>query len=252
MIDIHSHLTFSGLDEIKDNVVSEAKKSMKAIITCGLSRDFEKAIEVGKKYSGFVYVSLGIHPEDIVNMSDSEVENDLEFIRKHAGGIVAVGEIGLDRYWVKDDKQNERCKEFFIKCLDIAKEFDLPVVLHSRNAEEDVFKIIKENRIKRAVFHHYSGNMTLANQIMESGYYISIPTIIGTSKNLKKIAKNFQLEKFMTETDSPFNSPTQEKTNYPYNVKLTLMKIAEIRNEPFEVVDKATTENAIEFFGLRI
>ena len=92
--------------------------------------------------------------------------------------------------------------------------------------------------------------MTLAKQIIESGYYISIPTIIKTSKNLKKIGKSFPLDRLMTETDSPFNSPTQDKMNYPYNVKLTLMKIAELRNEPFEIVDRITTENAIRFFNL--
>lgn len=250
MIDVHCHLTFSGLDEIKDKVINESKKSMHAIITCGLSRDLEKALELSKKYSGFVYVSLGIHPEDIINMPDKDVEKDLKFIRSHADDIVAVGEIGLDYAWVQDFKQNERCKEVFIKCLDMAKETGLPVILHSRRAEEDVFQILKENDVEHAVFHHYSGNMTLAKQIIESGYYISIPAIIKTSKNLKKIAKSFPLDRLMTETDSPFNSPTDEKTNYPYNVKLTLTEIAKLRSESLEIVDKLTTENAIKFFNL--
>ena len=252
MIDIHCHLTFPGLNEIKDKVIAEAKKSMNAIITCGLSRDCEKALEVSKKYPEFVYLSLGIHPEDIINMNDEGIEKNLEFIRSHADDIVSVGEVGLDRYWVKDDEQNEKCKGIFIRCLDIAKELNLPVVLHSRDAEEDVFKLICENNIKQAVFHHYSGSITLAKQIIESGYYISIPTIIKTSKNLKKIGKSFPLYKLMTETDSPFNSPTQNKANYPYNVKLTLDKIYELRNTSFETVDKATTENAIKFFGLKL
>ena len=250
MIDIHCHLTFPGLDEIKDKVILEARKSMSAIINCGLSRDYQHALEVGKKYPDFVYVSLGIHPEDIINMNDKEIEKNLEFIRNHADDIVALGEIGLDYDWVKDAKQNEKCKEIFIKCLDIAKEEDLPVILHSRKAEEDVFQIIKENNIKRAVFHHYSGNMTLAKQIIDSGYFISIPTIIRTSKNLKKIGKNFPPDRLMTETDSPFNSPNQDKMNYPYNVKFTLMKIAKLRNTSFETVDAITTDNAVKLFGL--
>ncbi|MBI4010580.1 MAG: TatD family hydrolase [Candidatus Aenigmarchaeota archaeon] len=250
MIDIHCHLAFPGLDEIKDKVILESKKSMRAIITCGLSGNYKQTLELAKKYSEFIYASLGIHPEDIINMNDENVEKDLEFIRNNADDIVAVGEIGLDYSWVTDSKKNERCKEIFVKCLDIAKETNLPVILHSRKAEEDVFKIVNESGVKKAVFHHYSGNMTLANQIIENGYYISIPTIIGTSKNLKKIGKNFPLEKLMTETDSPFNSPTKEKTNYPYNVKLTLMEIAELRGIPFETVDAITTDNAIKFFNL--
>lgn len=250
MIDIHCHLTFPGLDEIKNRVILEAKNSMQAIVNCGLSGDYEKALEISKDYPDFVRLSLGIHPEDIMKMADEEIENNLEFIRTHADEIVAIGEIGLDRYWVRDDKKNEKCKEIFVRCLDISKELNLPVVLHSRDAEEDVFKLICENNIKQAVFHHYSGSMTLAKKIIENGYYISIPTIIKTSKNLKKIGRTFPLDRLMTETDSPFNSPTQERTNYPYNVKLTLMKIAELRNESFEEVDRATTENAAKFFGL--
>mgnify|MGYP001560218980 CR=1 FL=1 len=251
MIDIHCHLTFPGLDEIKNRVILDAKNSMQAIVNCGLSGDYEKALEIGNNHPDFVKLSLGIHPEDIIKMTDEEIEKNLDFIKNHADDIVAIGEIGLDRYWVKDDEQNEKCKEIFIRCLDISKELDLPVILHSRDAEEDVFRLIRENNVKRAVFHHYSGSMTLAKQIIESGYYISIPTIIKTSKNLKKIGKSFPLDRLMTETDSPFNSPTQDKMNYPYNVKLTLMKIAELRNEPFEIVDKITTETAINFFRLK-
>lgn len=250
MIDAHCHLTFPGLDEIKEKVIAESKKSMRAIINCGLLNVFEKTLELSKKYPSFVYSSLGIHPEDISKMSDDDIKLDLEFIRNHADEIVAIGEIGLDYFWVKDGKQNEKCKEIFIECLDVAKEVDLPVVLHSRNAEEDVFKIVKENNVKNAVFHHYSRNITLAKEIIDAGYYISIPTIIATSKNHKKIAKNFPLDKLMTETDSPFNSPTQDRTNYPYNVKLTIEKISELRNETFEVIDKVTTENAARFFNL--
>ncbi len=250
MIDIHCHLTFPGLDEIKDTVILESKKSMRAVINCGLTGFYEKTLDVQKKYEGFIFTSLGIHPDDIVKMTDKEIEKNLEFIQSHTDDVVALGEIGLDYYWVTVRKQNERCKEVFVKCLDIAKDENLPVILHSRRAEEDVFNIIKENGIKRAVFHHFSGNMTLAKQIIESGYYISIPTIIKTSKNLKKIGKTFPLDRLMTETDSPFNSPTKDKTNYPYNVKLTLMEIAGLRNESFETVDVATTDNALKFFDL--
>lgn len=250
MIDIHCHLTFSGMNEIKDEVVKEAKKSMHALITCGLTRDLKESLEFSKKYPDFVYLSLGIHPQDVANMKDSALEKDLDFIRNHADDVVAIGEIGLDYYWITDKKQNERCKEVFVKCLDIARESDLPVILHSRRAEEDVFDIVKESGMKKVVFHHYSGNMTLAKSIIDSGYYISIPTIIATSKNLKKITGNFSLEKFMTETDSPFNSPTSDKTNYPYNVRLTLEKISELRNEDFESVDQTINRNAVKFFNL--
>ena len=229
MIDIHCHLTFPGLDEIKEKVILEAKKSMVAIINCGLSNYFEKTLEISKNHPKFVYSTLGIHPEDIVKMKDEEIERELEFIRENANKIVAIGEIGLDYFWVKDKEQNEKCKEIFIRCLEIAKERKLPVVLHSRNAEEDVFKIVKKNGIENAVFHHYSGNISLAKQIIDDGYCISIPTIIGTSKNHKKIVKNFSLDKLMTETDSPFLGPVKAERNEPAFVKNSVTKIAELK-----------------------
>ncbi len=250
MIDIHCHLTFPKLDEIKEKVIADAKKSMHSIITCGLSGGYGKALDLSKAHPNFIFLSLGIHPGDVIKMSDEELRNNLDFITNHTGDIVAVGEIGLDYYWVKDGKQNERCKEVFIKCLDIAKECGLPVILHSRKAEADVFKIVKENKIKDAVFHHYSGNMTLAKEIIEDGYYISIPTIIGTSKNLKKIGKAFPLDMLITETDSPFNSPIKDKINFPYNVEFTLEILAKLRNTTFSDVDKQTTINARKVFNL--
>lgn len=249
MIDVHCHLTYKGLDEIKDKVVEEAKKTMTAIITCGYPKDCREALELSKKYRGFVFLTLGLHPIDIVKMSDEEVDDYLDFIREHKDDIVAIGEIGLDWHWFKDEKQNERFREIFVKCLNLSKELNLPVLLHTRKAEQECFEIVKNLGIKKAVFHYYSGNITLARQIIESGYFISLSTSINNSSNSKDIAKKFPLNFLLTETDSPF--PMQEKPNVPQNVKLVVEKIAELRNVPFEDVGKQTTENAVRFFGLK-
>jgi len=252
MIDIHCHLAFPGLNEIKDKVINEAKKSMDAIITCGLSRDFEKTLEVSGKYSGFVYATLGIHPEDIINMTDDEMEKNLEFIRNHSDDIVAIGEIGLDGHLQLDSKSKERTEVVFMRLLQLSNELDIPVILHSRKAEDEVLNAVLEEKIKSAVFHCYTGNMTIANRIIENGYHISLATNISNSKNCTKIARRFPLERLMSETDSPFLSPIKGKLNIPSNVRYVIERIAEERNMEFEVVETEIDKNIANFFNLDI
>jgi TatD DNase family protein len=245
-------LTYQGLDEIKEKVIEEAKAVLNAIITCGYPNDAEKSLELSKRYHSFVFLTLGLHPVDIVKMSDQQVKEYLDLIRNNRENIVAVGEIGLDKHIFKDEKQNERFREVFLQCLELAKELDLPAVLHLRKAEQEGFDIVSEMGIKKVVFHYYSGGITLARQIIERGYYISIPSTINNSKNLRDIGKKFPLEFLLTETDSPFSSPFNEKINVPQNVKVVVEKIAELRKIDAKEVDRITTENAIKIFGLPI
>ncbi len=251
MIDVHCHLAYPGLVEIGEKVVEEAKKSMTALITCGYPRDYKESLELAKKYPKFVFLSLGLHPIDIAKMSDKEVDEYLGFVRAHKEDIVAIGEIGLDRHWFKDEKEQKRFKEVFVRCLELAKELDLPVLLHTRKAEQECFEIVKNLGMEKVVFHCYGGNLTLAKQIIDAGYFISLTTNINNSSNAKDIAKKFPLERLMTETDSPFLSPEKEKPNVPMNVKIVVEKIAGLRKMSFEDVDKQTTENAVKFFGLK-
>ncbi len=220
MIDVHCHLTYPGLNEIKERVIEEARNEMKAIITCGYPKDCKEALQLSKKYSGFVYLTLGLHPIDIVKMSDEELGKYLDFIRDHADDIVAIGEIGLDKHWFKDEKDNERFEKVFIQCLDLSKELELPVILHLRKAEEDGFRIVVENNIEKAIFHCYGGNLTLGRQIIEKDYFISLATNINNSSNSKDIARKFPSQQLLTETDSPFLSPVPGKPNVPQTVRM--------------------------------
>jgi len=250
MIDCHCHLAYEGLREISEKVVEDARKTMKAIINCGYPKDCEKALEISKKNEGFVFLELGLHPIDIIKMTDEEIKKYLGYIRDHASDIVAVGEIGLDRHWYPDEKDNERFKAVFVKCLELAEELRLPTVLHTRKAEDECFEIVTEMKFKRVNFHFFSGSLTLAKKIIDCGYYISLTNTLENSKNSRKIAQKFPLDKLLTETDSPFLSPNPPQPNVPQNVKIVLEKISEYRKIPIEEVDKITTENAVKFFGL--
>jgi TatD DNase family protein len=252
MIDIHCHLTHPGLDEIKEKVIEDARKVMDCIITCAYPKDVKKALELSKKHKDFVYLTLGLHPIDISKMNDKEIENYLEFIRDHADDIVGIGEIGLDEHWFPNG--GERYRKVFVKCLELAKELDLPVILHLRKAEQEGFDIVTENKMKNVVFHSYAGNLTLAKRIMEEfdGYYISIGTNLMRSKNTKKIAKNYPLDRLLTETDAPFLSPYPDiKINLPQNVKFTLEKMSELRKKPMGEIDKVIMDNCRKIFDFK-
>lgn len=250
MIDVHCHLNSPRMKDNLGQVISKAREEMDAVITCGLVNDVNEAMELRRNNKDFVYLTLGIHPEDVVAMRDEQIERHLELIEANRRDIVGIGEIGLDYHWIKEPGDIKRCKEWLVKFLELAERMRLPVVLHSRKAEEDVFEIVSQTRLKDVVFHHYSGNVTLANQIIDRGYYISMPTITPTSKNLLKIAERFPLSQLVTETDSPFNSPFEGKNNVPNNVRVTIEKIAEKRMSDFESVDKILTSNAKDVFGI--
>ncbi len=250
MIDVHCHLTYPGLDEIREKVVENCRKKMDAIITCGFPRDCNKALGLVHKYKKFVYLTLGLHPHDIVEMSDKDMEEYIETVKTNEKNIVGIGEIGLDNHWFPDNKHKDRLKKFFIRCLDLSIELDLPVVLHTRKAEQECFDIVVDKGIEKAVFHSYTGNLTLAQKIVERGYYISVSTMISKSKNTKKIGSKFPLEKLLTETDAPFLSPYDNQKNTPLNVEHTLSVMSHLRNMSVKDIDKQIMKNAKEIFRI--
>ncbi len=250
MIDTHCHLTYPGLFEIKEKVIEECKKRMDAVITCGYPKDALKTLELAKLHEGFIYVTLGLHPVDIEKMSDKEVEQYLDLIANESDHIIGVGEIGLDRYWFPEEKINERLRNVFHKCLDLAEQMDMPIVLHTRKAEQECFDTVTERKLKKVYFHSYTSNITLAKEIINKGFMIGITTSINRSKNTKKIAKKFSLDNLFTETDAPFLSPNPGQLNFPYNVEYILDTMTELREISKEEIDRKIIRNAEKFFKI--
>jgi len=256
MIDTHCHLVYEGTDP--EPAIARAKQAgMQAIVTCGYPRDYGRNIGVFEKHQGFVFLTLGLHPIDIKDLTGQEVGQYLDNVRTLRDRILAVGEIGLDYHWFepgKDKSEDKRFKQVFSQCLELAKELGKPVVLHTRKAEQACYDIVTAHGFKKgqACFHCYGGGMTLARQIIDSGFLISLSSNIDRSKNTRKIARSFPLEQLLTETDSPFLSPIPGKKNEPANVKLVVERIAGLRGMPVGEVDRQTTANAVKFFNLPI
>ena len=252
MIDTHCHLTFKHFKEDKDEVIKTSKKTLSKLITCAAEpEDAKNALKIAEKDSKFIYVTLGMHPKFAVDISDKDLEEYFEFIKLNSKKIVGVGEIGLDYHWVRDPLKVKKSKRIFNECLLLAKELKLPAILHLRDAIKDGFEMVLDKDIKSVIFHCYSGNRTLAEEICEEGYFISIPTSIVRSKSMKKTAKGVPISHLLCETDSPYLSPEEGKRNVPKNVETAYKKIAEVRGqeikEVIESIDK-NCEKAFNFF----
>ncbi len=252
MIDTHCHMVYEDADP-EPAIERAGEAGLDAIITCGYPRDYGKNLGVVEKHPSFVYLTIGLHPIDVKDMTEAEIEKYLDFIRTLKDRIIGVGEIGLDYHWFPKEKspeENEKFKAAFSRCLELAREIGKPAVLHTRKAEQDCFDMAVSHGLKDVVFHCYGGNMTLARQIIDQGYLISLSTNMDRSKNTRKIAQSFPLEQLLTETDSPFLSPVPGKKNEPANVKMVVERIAELRGMDVSEVDRQTTQNARKFFGL--
>ena len=203
-----------------------------------------------EKYKN-LYACIGYHPE----VSNKIVEKDYETLEemvKNNSKIVAIGEIGLDYYWNKDNKDKQR--EVFCKQLEIAEKLKLPVVIHSRDSINETYETLKKYKVS-GVIHCFSGSLEMAKKFISLGFLLGIGGVV-TFKNSKlfEVIEKLELTNIVLETDSPYLTPepNRGKTNESSNIFYIAQKIAEIKNIPLENVAKITTENAIRTFDLPI
>ena len=247
MIDTHAHILKEYYDDI-DELVNDIKdKNMLHVLNA--SSNYEEAkevIELSKKYPNFLLPVIGIHPESINEINKID---DIEELVKN-NKVYAIGEIGLDYYWVKDNKEEQ--KELFIKQIELANKYNLPIVVHSRDAIQDTFDILKSHKVK-GILHSYSGSVEMAREFIKLGYLLGIGGVL-TFKNSKlyEVIEAIDLDNFVLETDSPYLTPEpfRGRKNNPSNVYYVAEKIAEIKKISVEEVIEKTTKTALKFFDI--
>lgn len=220
LFDSHSHLNDEKFDNDRDKIIEEIYNSgVTNFITAGYSvESSKKAIEISEKYE-FIYTTAGISPNDIPQTED-ELWKELDEIReilKLSNKILAIGEIGLDYYWNNDNKELQ--KKAFIEQIKIANEFNLPIVIHTRDAVMDTIQILKENEvINKGVFHCCPQNRELIKEGLKLGFYISFagPITFKNSKNANEMISMVPNDKILIETDSPYLAPETFKRNKKY------------------------------------
>ena len=258
LFDTHSHYNDEKFDKDREQIIKETYEAgITKFVCAGYNiESSQKAIELSQKYE-FIYSICGISPNDIPQ-SDQELWKDIEKIAKiikenKTNKLVAIGEIGLDYYWNKENKELQT--EAFIKQIDLANELNLPIVIHSRDASVDTINVIKEHTVKKAgIFHCCQFNQEMIKQALELGYYISFagPVTFKNSKNASDIVKLVPLDRILIETDSPYLSPepNRGKRNDSRNVKFIAQKIANVKEMSIDEIAKITYENALRIFTI--
>ncbi len=246
LIDVHAHLDFSQFDADRDAVVERANAEGIVIINSGLgTTGIRKTLELTEKYDN-VYATLGLTPTEL---GEKEIDASIELIRQNREKIIGVGEVGLDYYWVKDEEKRRQEAVNFQRFIELSQELHLPLVIHSRDAEEDLLNILKEENML-ALLHCFGGDAKQAAVAAAEGHLISIPANLQNSKQKQSVAKAVPLDSLVLETDAPYLSPVPKTRNEPVNIRQTAKKIAEIKCVDYSAVEDATTRNAKRFFNL--
>ena len=247
--DTHCHLSKEDYEDI-DKVVANAKENkIDRLIICGCDKNgIKEAVDIANKYEN-IYLEVGYHPSE-ANITTDEDINELINIIKNNPKVVAVGEIGLDYHWDKDNKDKQ--KELFKRQISIAKENNLPVVIHSRDAFQDTYDILKETNAKGDI-HCFSGNLDNAKMYIDLGFVLGIGGVLTfKNTNLKETIKEIDLNNIILETDSPYLSPEpfRGQQNEPKNVYYVAEEISRLKEISMDEVSKVTEDNIKRVFKI--
>lgn len=252
LIDTHCHLDFPDFDSDRDSVLKRAiANDVLLVIDVGSSLAASRQAVALAQSSNHIYASVGIHPHDADKIKEEDFRQIEELARKPK--VVAIGETGLDYF--RNFSSSIRQQEVFRKFIEIANKLNLPLIIHCRQAQEEVLEILDYNCGKsRVLMHCFSADENFLKRCLDSGYFVSFTCNITYKKalNLREVVKIAPLDKIMLETDSPFLPPEnlRGKRNEPMYIKSLAQQISIIKNLDLEVVAKATSDNAKRFFNL--
>lgn len=253
LFDTHVHLNADQFSEDLEQVIERAQnEGVETMVVVGFDQPtINKAMELVEQYD-FLYAAIGWHPVDAIDMTDEDLQW-IEELSSHQK-VVAIGETGLDYHWDKSPKEIQQ--EVFRKQIRLAKKVRLPIIIHNREATQDIVDILKEEDAKEVggIMHCFSGSPETAHECLEMNFLISLggPVTFKNAKKPKEVAEEVPLEKLLIETDCPYLAPHpyRGKRNEPSYVKLVAEQIAELKGVSFEEVAETTTRNAKKLFGI--
>lgn len=254
LFDSHAHLDDERFDDDREKVINSLKENgVDLIVDPGSDISSSvQAVNLSKEYEN-IYAAVGVHPHSAKDMNEDTLKI-LKALSKN-DKVVAIGEIGLDYHY--DNSPRDVQKKWFKEQIKLAKELNLPIIIHTREAQKDTFDIVKEEYDEnlRGVLHCYSGSLEMAREYLDMGFYISFagPITFKNSKVPKQVAKEVPLDKLLVETDCPYLTPEPHrgKRNEPLYVRYVASTIAELKGITFEEVARRTKENAIRFFEIQ-
>ena len=248
MIDCHAHLADESFRDDIDQVLSEALQvGVETVIAVSEGiEDADRVLQLSAE-NGMLKACIGLHPD---RASIAEAEALCELIRRKAGELVGIGEVGLD-YWVaKEEEQRAVQREVLTRFVSLANELSLPLNVHSRSAGHHTVDLLIAAGASKVLMHAFDGKATHALRGVEAGFFFSIPPSIVRSPQKQKLARRLPLSALMLETDSPVLGPEKGVRNEPVNAWRSAEMIAEIKSLPLDEVIEVTTANARRLFAL--
>lgn len=252
IFETHAHYDDEAFDNDREKLLEELpKQGVCGVITAGADLQSSiAAIKLAEKYP-YIHAAIGIHPENISETSNTDLEEIEDLLKTHKE-IVAVGEIGLDYHFRQDNKQIQ--KELFTEQIQLANKYDLPILVHDREAHGDTMEILKNTKPK-GIVHCFSGSTQMAKEVVKLGMYLGIGGVVTfkNAKNIVEVVREMPLDVMVVETDAPYMAPVpfRGKRCDSSMIKYTVKKIAEIKNISVEKVLETTKANAIKLFGIQ-
>lgn len=252
IIDTHAHYDDGQFDADREELLGSMKEGgIGLIVNAGSTvASWDKIVELTEKYP-FVYGAVGVHPDEVGELDEEKFLRMADLLDRDK--IVAVGEIGLDYYW--DKEKHDLQKEWFVRQLGLAREKEMPVIIHSREAAADTFDIMKQHAAgMKAVIHCYSYSPEMAREYVKMGYYIGVGGVVTfkNAKKLKQVVQEIPLESIVLETDCPYLAPVpyRGKRNCSLYLPYVAEQIAELKGTTVEEVIQQTEKNSRELYDL--
>lgn len=249
--DTHTHLNVQQFDNQVDEAITRARDNLvthMAIVGFD-TQTIQKSLEISEQYND-IYSIIGWHPTEAGQYTQS-IEKKLQEDLQHPK-VVALGEIGLDYYWMNDDPKTQ--EKIFRRQIAIAREMKLPISIHTRDALEDTYKILKNEQFLGGIMHSFSGSVEDMKRFLDLGMYISLSGVVTFKKalDLQEVAKKVPLEKLLIETDAPYLAPVpfRGKRNEPAYVKYVAEHIAALRHMTTDEIGNTTMQNAKDLFKI--
>ena len=256
LVDTHAHIDGEDFDGDREEMLARAKRAgVVAVITFGDTMESSARVVKLAASQENVFGGVGVHPENAFPLTQAEEDNLAAWAKEK--NIVAIGEIGLDYYWEKDEEKRKLQRKMFVRQLALARDLDLPVCIHDREAHGDLMAILKtEGRKNRGVIHCFSGSWEMAKELLKLGWYIGVdgPLTYKNAAKLPEIVQNMPADRLLVETDCPYLSPLpyRGKRNEPAYVRITAECAANIRGESLADFAEQTTKNACEIYELNL
>ncbi|HET7629502.1 MAG TPA: TatD family hydrolase [Bacillales bacterium] len=253
LFDTHTHVNVKQFDDDREEVIQRAREAgVDHMVVVGFDRDtIDGAMALAERYD-FMYAAVGWHPVDAVDATEQDFTR-IEQLAAHPK-VVAIGETGLDYHWDKSPADVQ--KEVFRKQIALAKRVDLPIIIHNREATNDIIEVLQQENAAEVggIMHCFSAGTEEAKKCLDMNFYLSFggPVTFKNAKLPKRVAKEVPLDRILVETDCPFLSPHpfRGKRNEPSRVKLVAETIAELKEIAFEELARQTSENAKRVFRL--